>query len=280
MKKNIFGLTFSFSCLVIFCVSTINAEIGSSWDITTADTTAWKVANLLQANDYEFATPRAEITEEVFKNYLVGFSTVPNENYGATKGSEFTYGAVRETNSDSDYISPVDALGDDGAYSPGYYAFQTKFSLSSESDLSELFLNINIGMRVDNYLEGIFLNGQEITKYSTLKGADGMAPNENGLYYFVTLGFTGSVLLDDLIDQNLFLPDAENTLEFVLRNSSNSSGTDNGLKFAALGEINISDVQEFAHSFNPTTPEPGTMLIFLTCGGLALVAGRLRKCKK
>ncbi|MDR2117507.1 MAG: hypothetical protein LBP87_14115 [Planctomycetaceae bacterium] len=28
------------------------------------------------------------------------------------------------------------------------------------------------------------------------------------------------------------------------------------------------------------TPEPATMLIFLTCGGLALVAGRLRKCKK
>jgi hypothetical protein len=52
---------------------------------------------------------------------------------------------------------------------------------------------------------------------------------------------------------------------------------DNPFFFGAFGEITFGD-QQYAHSFNPT-PEPATLLICLTCGGLAL-AIRRRKNKK
>ncbi|MDR2169226.1 MAG: PEP-CTERM sorting domain-containing protein [Planctomycetaceae bacterium] len=254
-----------------------------SWNITTGDTNAWQVARLLQAPSNTVAGKKADIIEEVFKNYVNGFSTVANPDKTLSKGGNLNYGNVmQDMTFGNHFVTTAEAktgpfTNSQGTPyiakdidSPGYYAFQTEFLSPEILDLSGLFLNIDISMQMDDGLEGIFLNGQEITKYSSLKGTSGLS-NGNA----ITLGVTGSVSLDDLIDHGLFALNATNTLEFIVRNVNNS---DNPIWFGALGEINISDQQEFAHSFNPT-PEPATLLICLTCGGLAL-AIRRRKNKK
>ncbi|MDR2168509.1 MAG: PEP-CTERM sorting domain-containing protein, partial [Planctomycetaceae bacterium] len=242
----------------------------------------------LQAKESEVAGTRADITDAVFQNYLNGFTT----NKNLSTGSSLNYGNVKNAGIRSDGITPIDAtvglfysgngspFTNDATVSPGYYAFQTTFSSPEISDLSGLFLNIDIDINVDDILEGIFLNGQEITKYSSLKGVNGITPGiawSNNI-----LDFSGSVLLDDLVADGLFLANGTNTLEFVIRNSYDKNNPyaldeDNPLQFVALGNITLGD-QQFAQSFNPT-PEPATLLICLTCGGLAL-AIRRRKNKK
>jgi hypothetical protein len=300
MKKTLVSFTISFACLISFCTFA-NADILQSWNITTTatDTNAWKVAKLLQAKDSAVAGVRADITDTVFKNYLEGYSTVANPDKTLSKGANLTYVNVKHflnsitsadatigqfyTNdmtsgvayayTDSTILPPgYYVWSDPTTMPPGYYAYQTTFSLSPEiSDLSGLFLNINLDITADNYLEGIFLNGQEIAKYSSIKGAEGY---KSGLREYI-LDLTGSVLLEDLVANGLFLSDDVNTLEFVVRNRSD---VDNPTYLGTQGSFNISDEQQFSHSFNPT-PEPATLLICLTCGGLAL-AIRRKKNKK
>jgi hypothetical protein len=255
-----------------------------SWKITTENTSDWQVANLLQINASVVNANNSEITETVFKNYLEGYSTVANPDKTLSKGAVLLYKNVKATEGLDGYITPGDAqIGFtydldgtphlvDRIYSPGYSVFQTEFSLSSEiSDLSGLFLNIDIGITIDDVLEGIFLNGYEITKYSSLKAIYGFNTDRSEK----DINFDGSILLDDLIAQGLFLTDAANTLEFVVRNTGEIG---NPYKISLLGDISISGERDFEHSFNPT-PEPATLLICLTCGGLAL-AIRRRKNKK
>jgi hypothetical protein len=292
MKKTLVSFTISFACLIGFCTFA-NADMLPSWNITTKDENAWKITTLLIANDTGNATTQSAVTEAVFKNYVDGYSTILNSEF--SRGGKLSYGNAKDctigiwANNWGECITASDAyagyyesiypnLGfqpDPSIYLPGYYAFQTEILSPEISDLSGLFLNVNLEMKADNFLEGIFLNGQEITKYSSLKGATGLTPNDtNTGNLIVTLELTGSVSLDYLIDQGLFLTDGTNTLEFVIRNGGEF---DNPFHFGALGEINIGD-QQFDHSFNPT-PEPATLLICLTCGGLAL-AIRRRKNKK
>ncbi|MDR2170916.1 MAG: hypothetical protein LBP59_12305 [Planctomycetaceae bacterium] len=283
MKKTLVSFTISFVCLISF-YDFVNADLLPSWNITTGDTNAWKVAKLLQAPDNAVAATRANITETVFKNYLEGYSTVAKPDRTLSRGDALSYGSVKKMeNSHPGYgswdnsITASDARN--GSFSndvgsPGYYAFQTVFSLSPEAViLSGSFLNINLEMRTDDWLEGIFLNGQDITKYA--EAAHGVIGSAEFGRILPKLELTGSVLLDDLIEQGLFLTDTANTLEFIIRNVDGSFNGDGPFAFGALGEINIGD-QQFAHSFNPT-PEPATLLICLTCGGLALAIKRRRK---
>jgi hypothetical protein len=291
MKKTLVSFTISFACFIGFCTFA-NAEIIQSWNITTKNVDAWKMAEILKGKDSEFAGTKAETVEAVLNNYVNGFSTVLNSDKTLSKGGSLNYGNVKSVGSGNYYGVNAYRLTSPNAhydhydsvanpplgsweaflYSPGYYAFQTEFSLSSGiSDLSDLYLNIDLDMLADNILEGIFLNGYEITQYSSLKGINGVRPIIGGL---AKLELTGSVLLDDLIGQGLFLTDGANTLEFVIHNRGEK---DNQLEFAALGAIDIGE-QRYAQSFNPT-PEPATLLICLTCGGLAL-AIRRRKNKK
>ncbi|MDR2169061.1 MAG: PEP-CTERM sorting domain-containing protein [Planctomycetaceae bacterium] len=283
MKKTLVSFTISFACLIVFCTFA-NADMLPSWKITTENTSDWQVANLLQINASVVNANNSEITETVFKNYLEGYSTVANPDKTLSKGAVLLYKNVKATEGLDGYITPGDAqIGFtydldgtphlvDRIYSPGYSVFQTEFSLSSEiSDLSGLFLNIDIGITIDDVLEGIFLNGYEITKYSSLKAIYGFNTDRSEK----DINFDGSILLDDLIAQGLFLTDAANTLEFVVRNTGEIG---NPYKISLLGDISISGERDFEHSFNPT-PEPATLLICLTCGGLAL-AIRRRKNKK
>jgi hypothetical protein len=269
-----------------------------SWNITTADTNAWQVAKLLQANQNAVAGTRATTSDTVLRNYMEGYSTVANPNRTLSTGGSLTYGAVKTGYTshflftdnyittdeartglfDPTQFNPNDFIvggsyNADDLETPGYYAFRTEFSLSPEMTiLTNAYLNIDLVMRADDTLEGIFLNGQDITKYSSLKGAIGISVP--GGLFAIDLELTGSVLLDDLIGQGLFLLDDANTFEFVIRNGNSY---DSPLGFFASGNIDIGD-QQFTHSFNPT-PEPATLLICLTCGGLAL-AIRRRKNKK
>jgi hypothetical protein len=185
---------------------------------------------------------------------------------------------------DHRYGTPAHTYSTNALYPHGFYAFQTEFSLPPETfDLSGLFLNIDLDILADDFLEGIFLNGHEITKYSNLDGVAGQSANAvTEITEFKILKLTGSVLLDDLIAQGLFLTDGPNTLEFIILNGNYYGSieieADNPLRFATFGDIDVGN-QEFGHSFVSTTPEPATLLICLTCGGLAL-AIRRRKNKK
>jgi hypothetical protein len=309
MKKTLVSFTISFACLIGFCTFA-NADTIS---ITTADVGAWQVAKLIQApvaggySKYNRAT-----TDVIFKNYIDGYSTIVNSGETLprdgrltnpdkilSRGDVLTYGAVKQNYTTKALPSGFQDIAlttaearsgsgrsVDGNYydnnnveKSGYYAFQTTFSLTPETlALSGAYMNINLDIIVDDFLEGIFLNGHELTAYSPFRGAQGMSD------YGVALlleGFNGSILLDDLIEQGWLLTDGANTLEFVTRNNViNRDGIndmDTSLYFAALGDINFGD-QQYEHSFAPT-PEPATLLICLTCGGLAL-AIRRRKNKK
>jgi hypothetical protein len=318
MKKTLVSFTISFACLIGFC-KFANADMLPSWKITTENSSDWKVAKLLQSSTLRITGTKAEIKDTVFKNYVNGFSTAVNSNRTLSEGAGLTYENVKNTldvgnysddyfgsnnktitasdaktgvwlgpgdprNGDPRYGDPAHTYSTNALYPHGFYAFKTEFSLPPETaDLSGLFLNIDLDILADDYLEGIFLNGHEITKYSNLDGVKGQFANAiTTLIEFKTLDLTGSVLLDDLIAQGLFLTDGPNTLEFIILNG-NYNGTsieaDNPFRFGAFGDIDIGD-QEFGHSFiTTTTPEPATLLICLTCGGLAL-AIRRRKNKK
>jgi hypothetical protein len=299
MKKTLVSFTISFACLISF-FNFVNADTIS---ITTADVDAWQVAKLMQAQVAAGSSKKnRDITDVVFKNYQDGYSTVTNTDKTLSKGDALNYGNVKQT-----YIlkpipsafqdialttpeaKPGGGLSADGniypvidnaSESPGYYAFQTTFSLSPEIvDLSGVFMNINLDIVVDDLLEGIFLNGYELTKYSSYRGLHGASGTQ-----LRVLDINGSLLLNDLIEQGLFFTDTANTLEFVVRNDVMYRDgiyyydqEYNGFFFAALGDINFGD-QQYENSFAPT-PEPATLLICLTCGGLAL-AIRRRKNKK
>ncbi|MDR2171223.1 MAG: hypothetical protein LBP59_13855 [Planctomycetaceae bacterium] len=286
MKKTLVSFTISFACLIGFCAFA-NADVVQSWSITT-DVDAWKMAKLLKSSNQAINSTKDEIHKTVFNNYLNGYSTVVNPDKTLSAGV-LSYENVKQSHItttipdgfNNTALTPLDGItgtwnhyGDiqtlDYIYSPGYYAFQTTFSLSPEvTDLSGLFLNIDLDMTADDWLEGIFLNGHEITEYGA-NGANG------GIGHGYTIELTGSILLDDLIGLGLFLADGVNTLDFVVGNESISSNK-NPFHFAALGDINIGD-QQFDHSFS-STPEPATLLICLTCGGLALAIRRRRNKK-
>jgi hypothetical protein len=301
MKKTLVSFTISFACLIGFC-NLANADIvGQSWDVTMADVESWKVAKLLGSQFLYVRSTKSELKETVFKNYVNGYSTVATETGDKIVGDRLSYGDVKHISSYgedplpnyTELITPADAktgnwtrqnttepITTNNLYNNGYNVFKTEFSLSPEiSDLSGLFLNIDLDIFVDDYLEGVFLNGYEITKYSSLSGSHGLIHlTPDGLSSFVPLELTGSVLLDDLIAQGLFLTDGPNTLEFITLNEYYfGSSLDNPYSFGTFGNIDVGE-QQFANSFNPT-PEPATLLICLTCGGLAL-AIRRRKNKK
>jgi hypothetical protein len=298
MKKTLVSLIVCFASLIGFC-DFANADFVKSWDITTGNTDSWKIASLLEVPNTMIIDGRSrERADAVFKNYVNGFTTVYNQNDTLSAGSALTYGGVKKVEASggpahnqwpNSITSGVAKTGEyhnyggNEAYTvnnfapAGYYVFQTKFSLSPETSvLSGLFMNVDIDINIDDFLEGIFLNGHEITTYSSLRGADGLLYPENyGFMITNVLELTGSISLDSLIDQGWFLTDGDNTLEFVVRNTAT---WDNPFSFVAVGDINISDKADFDHSFAPT-PEPATLLICLTCGGFAL-AIRRRKNKK
>jgi hypothetical protein len=287
MKKTLVSFTISFACLIGFC-TLVNADVVQSWSITK-DVNAWKMATLLQTQAPPITGANAEIKKTVLTNYLEGYSTVANPDKTLSRGGNLNYGNVKLadgklTSSDAytgnwlRYGTTNEYYTSNTLYSPGYYAFQTTFSLSPEiSDLAGLYMNIDIDFWSDDVLEGIFLNGQDITKYSSLNGQSGIGYYGNEAWV-KTLELSGSVNLESLIAQGLFLTDDVNTFEFIVRNgAANLYSGNSPFYFGAQGGINIGD-QQFTHSFNPT-PEPATLLICLTCGGLAL-AIRRRKNKK
>jgi hypothetical protein len=315
MKKTLVSFTISFACLIGFC-KFVNADTIS---ITTADVGAWQVAKLIQAPVAPGSPKKNRATTDViFKNYIDGYSTIVN--HGETlptnsiltnpdktlsKGDILDYSYVKQAYTTkphpSDFkdilLTTADARTGmrpinnadinstmhehNSLESSGYYAFKTDFSLSPEtSDLSGLFLNINLDVFFDDTLEGIFLNGYELTKYSSYRALQGSISSPAASIRLIH-DINGSILLDDLITQGLFFTDAVNTLEFVVSNAvvtfNGSYNVETELFFGAFGDINIGN-QLYENSF-ASTPEPATLLICLTCGGLAL-AIRRRKNKK
>jgi hypothetical protein len=288
MKKTLVSFTISFACFVTFCISA-NADLLPSWNVTTANPDEWQVARLLQApaGSYNGYGAKGAAADTVIKNYLESYTTVANPDKTLSEGDPLSYGnVIKNPTYGHNSITIAEAYAgtwyhhDGTPYiakdidSPGYYAFQTEFLSPEIQDIAGLFLNIDLDIMADDALSGIFLNGQEITKYSSLKGAAGLTYNAEYGYVANNLELTGSVSLDDLIGQGLFLLDGKNTLEFIVLNAGS---VDNPVKFSAVGGIDVGN-QRYAQSFNPT-PEPATLLICLTCGGLAL-AIRRRKNKK